>query len=167
MTVKGCWCITSKARLSYEAAGHRLTTEARSDFATHEFSDAKEYALEDWKLLRFRCTGIHLSRPMFVLLLRMTNWQELMSRGLRWLHCWLPGFGWWLRKHWKAVTRCVRCNMRVKGYYRFCPYCLMSSHASETITTPARCNDNGVIEYRLAAACDSRSDLGRVLPFHC
>src|SRR5688572_2995762 len=35
-----------QARLSYEAAGHRLTTEARSDFASDEFSDAKEYALK-------------------------------------------------------------------------------------------------------------------------
>ena len=31
----------------------------------------------------------------------------------------------------------------------------------------APCYDNGVIEYRLAAARDPRPDLGRVVPFHC
>ena len=55
-----------EARFSYEAAGQRLTTEARSDFATHD-SPRRRSTRSSWQSCPpFRCTGTHPSRPMFV-----------------------------------------------------------------------------------------------------
>ena len=60
---QGMLVIYIEARLSYEAAGQRLTTEARSDFATMN-SPPRKSTRSSWQSCPpFPCTGTPLSRP--------------------------------------------------------------------------------------------------------
>ena len=68
-------------RLTYDAAGQRVVTEAASDFATNDYSKIRALAGRLERRRRFRCIGIRRTRNRRGFLLRTETYSTPMLRG--------------------------------------------------------------------------------------
>jgi hypothetical protein len=118
-------------RLVYGVAGEQITAEAGSDYSTYKFSEVRKAAQKvasasairaywnpsDPKRVRFLLDYARLLRPdislpaLAAVLLGIT--------GLR-------------LRNWKPDSKCVRCAMPIKAFYRFCPHCKTPLHTTRS-----------------------------------